>query len=159
MMALTVLCVACFPFNPLVLTGLIEPVFYLPSFIMGWVVWGVGMMLVLTPIIMFPRRGNVPKGKSFIHTTRLVDKGIYAMIRHPQYLGGILAIFIATPLLYLHWLFVVLGVPGIVFLYMSTREEETRLIERFGADYQSYMHKVPRMNLVSGLLRLRRSRK
>ncbi len=156
MTILTILCIACFPINPLVLTGLLEPGYYLPLFIMGWIVWAVGMVLVMAPIVMFPRRGGVPRGKSFVHTSRLVDTGIYAVIRHPQYLGGILAIFVATPLLYPHWLFVVLGIPGIVILYWGTKSEERRLIERFGDDYRAYKQRVPRMNLILGIIRLRR---
>ena len=158
MTALTILCIACFPINPLVLAGLLEPEFYLPSFIIGWVVWVVGIVLVMVPIVVFPRRGGIPKGKSFVHTTRLVDSGIYAVVRHPQYLGGILSIFVATPLLYPHWLFAVLGIPGVVILYWSTREEEQRLIERFGNDYRAYMQRVPRMNLILGIIRLLRKR-
>jgi hypothetical protein len=38
------------------------------------------MVLVMSPIVMFPRRGGVPKRKSFVNTTRLVDTGIYAVI-------------------------------------------------------------------------------
>ena len=121
MIVLTILCIACFPLNPLTLTGLVNPGFYFPSFVLGWIVWATGMVLVMAPIVMFPRRGGVPKSKSFVHTTQLVDSGIYSIVRHPQYLGGILAIFVATPLLYPHWIFVVLGVPGIVILYLSTR--------------------------------------
>jgi protein-S-isoprenylcysteine O-methyltransferase Ste14 len=71
-------------------------------------------------------------------------------------LGGILAIFVATPLLYPHWLFVVLGIPGIVILYWGTKSEEQRLIERFGDDYRAYIRKVPRINLVLGIIRLLR---
>jgi protein-S-isoprenylcysteine O-methyltransferase Ste14 len=159
MTALAILCLACFPVNPLVLTGLIEPHFSLPLFILGWVVWAVGMVLVTAPIILFPRRGKVPKGKSFIHTTRLVNSGIYSVVRHPQYLGGILSLFIATFLFYPHWLFAVLGVPGIVLLYWSTKLEENRLIEQFGDDYKAYMQKAPRMNLILGIIRLIRSSK
>jgi len=81
---ITILGIVCFPANPLVLTGVIEVNSYLPSFIIGWVVWGLGMVLVVAPIVMFPRRGGVPKGKSFISTTRLVDTGIYTIVRHPQ---------------------------------------------------------------------------
>ena len=159
MTSLTILCIACFPVNPLVLTGLLEPGFYLTLFVLGWIVWAVGMVLVMAPIIMFPRRGGVPKGKSFVHTTQLVDTSIYAIVRHPQYLGGILAIFVATPLLYPHWLFVVLGILGIAILYWSTKEEEKRLIERFGSDYQAYMKRVPGMNLILGIIRLWRLQK
>lgn len=136
------------------MTGLLNTGFYLPLFILGWIIWAAGMILVMAPVVMFPRRGGVPKGKSFVNTTRLVDTGVYALVRHPQYLGGILAIFVTTPLLYPHWLFVVLGIPGALILYFSTREEEKRLIERFGNDYLSYMQRVPCMNLFLGILRL-----
>ncbi len=154
MVVLTILCIICFPINPLVLTGVIEPRYYLASFILGWVVWAIGMVLVMAPIILFPRRGGVPRGKSFVHTTRLVDMGIYAVVRHPQYLGGILSIFVATLLFYPHWLFVILGIPGAIILYLSAKEEEKRLIERFGSDYRAYMQRVPRMNLILGIIRL-----
>ncbi|MFW6112293.1 MAG: methyltransferase family protein [Chloroflexota bacterium] len=154
MTVLTILCIACFPVNPLVLTGLLEPAFYLPSFIVGWVVWAFGMVLVMAPFLMFPRHGRVPKGKSFVHTTRLVDTGIYAVARHPQYLGGILALFLATLLFYPHWLFATMGIPGVLILYWSTREEEKQLIEQFGNDYRDYMQRVPRMNFIIGIIRL-----
>jgi len=159
MTALAILCIVCFPVNPLVLTGVLEPSYYHTASILGWVVWAVGMVLVMAPIIMFPRHGSVPKGKSFIHTTRLVDTGIYAVVRHPQYLGGILSIFVATLLFYPHWLFAVLGVPGVVILYWSTKEEEGRLIERFGNDYRAYIQRVPRMNILLGIFRIVLSRK
>ena len=158
MTILTILCIACFPINPLVLTGLLEAGFYWPLFTLGWVVWAVGMVLVMAPIIMFPRRGGVPKGKSFVSTTQLVDTGIYSVVRHPQYLGGILAVFAPTLLLYPHWLFGVLGIVGAVVLYMGAREEDQRLIKQFGEDYQHYMQRVPRMNILAGLIRLIRYR-
>jgi protein-S-isoprenylcysteine O-methyltransferase Ste14 len=151
---LTMLCIVCFPANPLVLTGVIEVESYLILFIIGWVAWAFGMVLVLAPIVMFPRRAGVPKGKSFVHTTRLVDTGIYAIVRHPQYTGGIYAIFLTTFLWYPHWLFGVLGVAGAVVVYMSCREEDQRLIEKFGDDYRTYMKRVPGMNFILGLLRL-----
>jgi protein-S-isoprenylcysteine O-methyltransferase Ste14 len=155
---MTILAIACFPANPLVLTGVIEVESYLPLFIIGWVVWGFGMVLVMAPIIMFPRRGGVPKGKSFVSTTRLVDTGIYAVVRHPQYTGGVLAIFLTTLLWYPHWLFGVLGVMGAVVVYLSCLEEDKYLIEKFGDDYKDYMQKVPRVNFLLGITRLLRRR-
>ncbi len=109
---LTILGIACFPVNPLVLSGILVTGHNQVAYIVGWVVWVFGMVLVMAPIIMFPRRGGVEKGKSFVHTTRLVDTGIYSVVRHPQYLGGIFAIFITTLLWYPHWLFGILGVIG-----------------------------------------------
>ena len=156
---LTILGIVCFPANPLVLTGVIEVESYLVLFIMGCVVGAFGMVLVMAPIVMFPRRGSVTKDKSFVHTTRLVDTGIYSVVRHPQYTGGIYAIFLTTFLWYPHWLFGVLGVVGTVVTYMSCREEDERLIEKFGNDYRAYMKRVPGMNVFRGLFHLLRRRK
>ena len=156
---LTILCIVCFPVNPLVLSGLLVTSHNQVAYIVGWAVWAFGMVLVMAPIIMFPRRGGVEKGKSFVNTTRLVDTRIYGVVRHPQYLGGIFAIFITTLLWYPHWLFGVLGVVGTAVVYMGCREEEQRLIQQFGDDYIRYMQKVPRMNLLAGVIRLLRRRK
>ena len=155
---MTILCILCFPANPLVLTGALETDFYPALFIVGWVVWTFGMVLLMAPIIVFPRRGGVPKGKSFITTTRLVDTGIYSVVRHPQYLGGMFAVFITTLLWYPHWLFGVLGVVGVVIVYMGAREEDQRLVQQFGDDYIRYMQRVPRMNILAGTIKLLRYR-
>jgi len=140
MVVLTLLCIACFPINPLVLTSTLETGYHIVPFTLGWIAWAIGMVLVMAPIIMFPRRGGVSRGKSFVHTTRLVDTGIYAVVRHPQYLGGILSIFVATALLYLHWLFIVLGIPGAAILYWGMKEEDKRLVQQFGQDYTGISH-------------------
>ena len=112
---------------------------YLPLIIIGIIVWVFGMVLVMAPIVMFPRKGGVAKGKAFVNTTHLVDTGIFAIIRHPQYTGGIYAIFLTTILWYPHWLFVVLGILGIAVIYMGCREEDQRMIDKFGDDYKSYI--------------------
>ena len=156
---LTIVCIVAFPVNPLVLTGVLETSFYPVLFVVGWVVWAFGMVLVMAPIVMFPRRGGVAQGKSFVNTTRLVDTGIYAVVRHPQYTGGVFAIFLTTLLWYPHWLFGVLGVTGTVVIYMSCREEDQRLIERFGNNYRTYMQRVPGMNILLGIFRIILSRK
>jgi len=151
---ITILGVICFPANPLVLTGVIETSSHLVLVIIGTVVWIFGMVLVMAPIIMFPRRGGVPKGKSFVSTTQLVNTGIYAVVRHPQYTGGVYSIFITTILLYPHWLFVLLGAIGTTVIYVSCREEDQRLIQQFGDNYLAYMRRVPRMNIFLGIMRL-----
>ena len=156
---MTILCIVCFPVNPLILTGVLEVESHPALFIVGWAVWAFGMILVMAPIIMFPRRGSVPKGRSFVHTTQLVDTGLYAVVRHPQYTGGIYAIFLTTFLWYPHWLFGVLGVIGTAVIYLSCREEDKRLIEKFGDNYRGYMQKVPRVNLFLGIVRLWKSRR
>jgi protein-S-isoprenylcysteine O-methyltransferase Ste14 len=155
---LTILAIVCFPANPLVLTGVLEVESYLPLLIIGGVVWVVGMILVMAPIVTFPRRGGVAKGKSFVETTKLVDTGMYAVVRHPQYTGGVLSIFLTTILWYPHWLFGVLGVLGTVVVYLGCREEDKYLLKKFGKDYKAYMKRVPQMNFLLGIIRLLRNR-
>jgi protein-S-isoprenylcysteine O-methyltransferase Ste14 len=157
---LTILCIVCFPVNPLILSGVLVTGHNQAAYGFGWVVWALGMTLVMAPIIMFPRRGGIKKGKSFVHTTRLVDTGIYGVVRHPQYLGGILSIFVTTLLWYPHWLFGALGIIGAVVVYMGSREEDQRLIQQFGDDYERYIQRVPRMNVFVGIIRMaQRSRR
>lgn len=156
---LTILGIVCFPVNPLVLSGLLETGYNQIAYIVGWPVWAFGMALVMAPIILFPRRGGVKKGKSFVHTTQLVDTGIYSVVRHPQYLGGVFSIFITTMLWYPHWLFGVFGVIGTAAVYMGCREEDLLLIQQFGEEYKHYMQKVPRMNIFIGVVRRLKHRK
>ncbi len=55
----------------------------------GWGVVWLSAVFGWLPIITFRRKGKV-EGRSYIHTTVLVDSGIYAIVRHPQYLAGVL---------------------------------------------------------------------
>ena len=150
---LTILGIVCFPANPLVLTGVIEVESYQVLFIIGCVVGVFGMVGVMAPMVMFPRRGGVAKGKSFVHTNQLVDTGIYAVIRHPQYTGGIYALFLTTLLWYPHWLFGVLGTLGTLVIYVSCRREDHDLVDKFGDEYVNYMQRVPSMNIFLGIIR------
>ncbi len=153
---LTILCIVCLPANPLVFTGVLEVESYTALFIIGCVSWVFGMVLVMAPIIMFPRRGGVARGKSLVHTTKLVDTGIYAVVRHPQYTGGIYIIFVTTLLWFPHWLFAVLGILGATVTYLSCKEEDKKLVQQFGDDYKDYMQRVPMMNIFLGIFRLMR---
>lgn len=70
-----------------------------------------------------------------------------------------MGVFIATIFLYQHWLFIVIGIPGIVGLYLISRGEEQLNIDLFGNEYRQYMQKVPGMNLLAGIIRHFRNRK
>jgi protein-S-isoprenylcysteine O-methyltransferase Ste14 len=119
----------------------------------GWVLWGISITLLAMPFIIFPRRGGVKKGKNALHTTALVDTGIYAVVRHPQYLGWFL-MYPAIILFGQHWLFIPLGTAGMVCVVLFTRREDQNLIEKFGDDYVRYMQRVPGMNIFGGIIRL-----
>ena len=69
-----------------------------------------GVVFGWLPVTEFRKKGRVEKGKSYIHTTRLVDTGIYSIIRHPQYVTFIMW-SIAGMLLFQHWILARLMVP------------------------------------------------
>jgi len=75
-------------------------------------------------------------------TETIVTTGVYSVVRHPQYLGGLLAhagisfllsagySLLLTPLM-------------IALIYLISRKEEEELIREFGKEYEDYKKKVP----------------
>ncbi len=120
---------------------------------LGWGILWLSALFGWLPIFTFKKYGEVPKEKAYIHTTVLVDRGVYAIVRHPQYLAGIL-IGIALPLISQHWLVAVLGLIVIVINYLDTFDEEKSSIAKFGEAYRAYQQRVPRLNFLLGIYRL-----
>ncbi|MDA2912868.1 isoprenylcysteine carboxylmethyltransferase family protein [Acidobacteriia bacterium AH_259_A11_L15] len=75
---------------------------------------------------------------------RLVQTGIYGLIRHPIYLRGLL-VFLGLPLLFRSWLVVPLFVFGLVFVALRIRQEEKLLAEHFGAEFEAYRRRTWRL--------------
>jgi len=130
---------------------LYDPEGNLPLINIGWIVLMMSAIFGWLPIFTFQRKGKV-EGKSYIHTTVLVDSGIYAIVRHPQYLAGVL-ISIALPMISQHWSVSLLGLIGMAIYYHDTFDEEEKCIKRFGDAYRQYMKRVPRMNFLTGMVR------
>lgn len=117
--------------------------------------WGVLMLSAIfswLPIFTFRRKGNV-EGRGYIRITTLVDSGVYAIVRHPQYLAGIL-MSIALPLISQHWLVAVLGLIAALIYVQNTFDEEQGCIQKFSDEYKQYMQRVPRLNFIAGILRI-----
>jgi protein-S-isoprenylcysteine O-methyltransferase Ste14 len=117
-----------------------------------------GLVFGLLPVVEFRRKGGVKSGKSYIHTTRLVETGIYSIVRHPQYVTFILWA-IAAMLLFQHWIIVLLGIPVIPLTYIDLIRADKDAVEKFGEDYKAYMKKVPRANFLLGITRHLRNKK
>ena len=119
---------------------------------MGVPVLAIGLMLTFLPMFSLRKYGQAAEGKNYMHTAVVVDQGIYALVRHPQYLGYMLlcAGFIGINQ---HWIIVIVGLLAIFFFYLHTLQEEKYCIETFGVEYQQYMHRVPRFNILLGLIR------
>lgn len=111
-----------------------------------------GIIFGWLPIFEFRKKGRVKKGKSYIHTTQLVNTGIYSIVRHPQYVTLILWA-IAAMLLFQHWIIIQLGIPIIPLTYVDLIKADKEAIEKFGDDYKAYMKRVPRANFLLGILR------
>jgi protein-S-isoprenylcysteine O-methyltransferase Ste14 len=116
-----------------------------------------GMVFGMLPVFEFRKKGGVRKGQSYIHTTKLVDTGIYSVVRHPQYVTFIL-FAIAGMLLFQHWIIILLGIPVIPLTYIDLIKADKDAIEKFGDKYKAYMKKVPRANFLLGIIRQFRKR-
>jgi protein-S-isoprenylcysteine O-methyltransferase Ste14 len=119
----------------------------------GWGIWVLSCVFGFVPIITLRQRGGVPKGKSYVHTTQLVDSGLYAIVRHPQYVAGIL-LNVALMFLAQQWLIIGMGIVSASLIYRDILPADQEGLEKFGDEYRSYMQRVPRANFVLGIFRL-----
>lgn len=73
---------------------------------------------------------------------RMAEAGLYALVRHPQYAGIMLAVFGQV----VHWptIVTVALFPLIVLVYVRlARKEEREMLARFGDVYRDYRERVP----------------
>ncbi len=124
----------------------------------GWLILAIGIILIFLPLFILPRKGEAPKGKDITHTTIIVDSGIYAIVRHPLYLGWSL-MYVAIIFWNQHWLIIITGIIGIICVYLISKQEDKQLIKRFGNNYKDYIIKVPGMNLLYGIIKLTQFRR
>jgi protein-S-isoprenylcysteine O-methyltransferase Ste14 len=75
-------------------------------------------------------------------TEKIVTSGVYSIVRHPQYLGGLLA-HVGISFLLSAWLSLLFTPLVVVLLYVVSRKEEEELIKEFGKEYEDYKKKVP----------------
>ena len=111
-----------------------------------------GIVFGALPVFEFRKKGEVRQGQSYIHTTRLVDTGIYSVVRHPQYVTFVMWA-IAGILLFQHWVIILLGLPIFPSTCIDLIKADKDAIDKFGEDYKAYMKKVPRANFLLGIIR------
>ena len=145
--AQVVLCILFY--NSLKLNGLLY---------VGWAIFALAMVLGWRARVAFETRGAAREGESWLHTRTVVTTGVYGVVRHPMYLSFLLT-SLSLVFLSQHWLNAVLGAVVMGMLYGDMCREEKSSIERFGDEYRRYMERVPRMNLVAGIIRPIRRRK
>jgi protein-S-isoprenylcysteine O-methyltransferase Ste14 len=75
-------------------------------------------------------------------TEMIITSGIYSRVRHPQYLGAIIAHFGLSVLLSMF--FSLLVTPLIIlYIHIISWKEEKELIKEFGEQYEIYKRNVP----------------
>jgi protein-S-isoprenylcysteine O-methyltransferase Ste14 len=73
---------------------------------------------------------------------KIVTTGVYSIVRHPQYLGGLLA-HVGFAFL-LSGLYSLLSTPLVAaVVYLISRKEEAELTKEFGQEYLDYKKKTP----------------
>lgn len=122
----------------------------------GVFVLALACVFIFTPFFLLVKHGWVEDGKTYMQTRAAVDQGLYSITRHPQYLGYI---FLACgfALLSQHWVVILLAVVGMMFFYCQAVSEERYCLAQLGEPYQRYLERVPRFNLVLGIMRLLRA--
>ena len=119
----------------------------------GWILWAIGAAFGILPTFTLRAKGGVSPGRPTADTARVVDSGLYAVVRHPQYLAQEF-LCPAVMLIAQHWAVVVIGIVPMVLTYLDAIREDHACIRKFGDDYRRYVERVPRMNLVAGVIRL-----
>ena len=82
------------------------------------------------------------KAAEMHRTEKIVTRGVYSIVRHPQYLGGLLA-HVGISFLLSAW-YSLLSTPlMVVLIFLISKKEEEELIREFGKEYEDYKEKVP----------------
>jgi protein-S-isoprenylcysteine O-methyltransferase Ste14 len=123
----------------------------------GWGIWAAAVGLIWASILSPRTRGMARQEEDEPCASITVGGGIYAVIRHPRYLGWLL-VYVAVMTFAQHGLAVAFAIPGMVCVYLISRREDLRLAGKLGPAYEQYMRCVPTLNPVAGLTRLLRRR-
>jgi len=110
----------------------------------GWIIMAFGIVFLLW--------SSKSRKKGHAEGIGLVERGMYAFVRHPEFLGHILIIS-ALVIISQHWFNFIVGAILIVLLCLAMIEEEKRNMEKFGNAYMDYMKRVPRINLIAGIIK------
>lgn len=124
----------------------------------GFALWALAAVFGWVPILQFKKSGGVAPGESYVRTTRLVDTGLYAIVRHPQFVAWPL-MALAVALVSQHPVVIALGAMASAVFCLDLAEVDRMDAAKFGEEYRAYMERVPGWNFVAGLWRWARRRR
>ena len=114
---------------------------FLAESVPGFIRWPVGVILLGITFLLERSGLRAVFGKPQ-ETPHVITRGVFSVVRHPIYLGAILA-YAGMTCMTLSLASAALFVMIIVFYCYISRYEEKLLIQRFGDEYREYMKKVP----------------
>ncbi len=113
----------------------------------SWLRWaGVGLGVIFAMFLTWTYHHLGTNITDTVVTRRqhtLVTTGPYRWVRHPFYISIAMGA-VVNSLVMANWFAFVLGVIVFTLLAIRVGREEAKLIERFGADYRTYMGKTGR---------------
>ncbi|RLG07347.1 MAG: hypothetical protein DRN59_01425 [Thaumarchaeota archaeon] len=116
----------------------------------GWIIFACGLAILVS--------SSQTRRKSYRMREAFTQSGLYAYVRHPEFLGHML-IIVSLVFMAQHPISIAMGSALLSLLCIEIMEEERRNLKRFGDAYKDYMRRVPRINLLTGIIKSRRERK
>lgn len=113
--------------------------------IITWLFFGFGILLIMLSTITLMR--NQGAG--------LIEGGVFGIVRHPMYVGAML-LFLSWIGLVPHWIIALISIVNIVIVYAYMLQGERFNLAKFGDAYARYMERVPRLDLLTGSIRVLR---
>ena len=87
-------------------------------------------------------KGTTLKVAETHRANKIITSGVYSAVRHPQYLGGLLA-HVGITFLFSAW-FSLLSTPIMgLLVFLISKKEEKELLKEFGKEFQEYAEEVP----------------
>lgn len=115
----------------------------------GYALWALAAIFGWLPVYQFKKSGGVAKGDSYVRTTRLVDTGLYAIVRHPQFVAWPL-MGVAVALVSQHPVVIVMSAASVGLACVDFRMIDALNVAKFGDAYRDYLERVPGWNFIAG---------
>ncbi len=117
------------------------PVYSNTLLIVGYIILAAGAVLVILSVFTIIKRID----------KEVVKNGVYSVVRHPMYVGG-MVMFFSHFFLGQNWIVAISTVIGITGCYIIIGIEDKKIREKFGNGYIKYSESVPRINVLAGIL-------
>jgi protein-S-isoprenylcysteine O-methyltransferase Ste14 len=107
----------------------------------------IGILIFLSGIIIrfisiISLKSQFSYSVNILNNHKLINTGVYHMVRHPSYLGLIL-ILSGISILMNNWIcIIVMIVPNLIAIIYRIKIEESALIEKFGQEYIDYIKRT-----------------